>query len=77
MDVPQGGSNLRIDGWRVSVWEEKLLAGGRLGVGVLEFFLRLLGRCSSQLSLGVSVGSRTLGKHVGTAATVDIYFAAF
>ena len=70
-DVPQGGSYLRCDGWRVSVYEEEHLARGRLGVGMLEFFLKLLGRCSSEMSLGLSVGSRMLGKLVGTAPTVD------
>ena len=36
-DVPQGGSYLRCDGWRVSVYEEESLARGRLGVGMLDF----------------------------------------
>ncbi len=36
-DLPQGGSYLRCDGWRVSVYEEESLARGRLGVGMLDF----------------------------------------
>ena len=35
--------------------------------------MKLLGRCSSELCLEVSVGSRILGKLVGTAATVDVF----
>ena len=72
-DVPVGGSYLRCDGWRVSVYEEESLSRGRLGVGMLEFFLKLLERCSSEMCLRVSVASRTLGKLVGTAATVDVF----
>ena len=63
-DVPQGGSYLRCEGWRVSVYEEEHLLRGRLGVGMLEFFLKSLGRYSSEMSLGVSVG---------TSPTVDEY----
>ena len=71
--TPQGGSYLRCDGWRVSVYEEESLARGRLTVGMLEFFLKLLARCSSQLSLGLSVGSRMLGKMVATAASIPMF----
>ena len=40
---------------------------------MLELFLKLLERCSSEMRLRVSVGSRTRGKLVGTAATVDVF----
>ena len=70
-DVPQGGSYLRFDGWRVSVYEEESLARGRLDLGMLEFFLKLLEQCSSEMRLRVSVGSRTLGKLVGTSASLE------
>ena len=70
-DVPHGGSFLRCAGWRVSVYEEESLARGRLGVVLLEFLLKLLGRCSSEMILGLSVGSRMLGIFVCTAVTVD------
>ena len=70
-DLPRGGSYLKFDGWRVSVYEEESLARGRLDLGMLEFFLKVLEQCSSQMRLRVSVGSRTLGKLVGTSTSLD------
>ena len=70
-EVPRGGSYLRFDGWRVSVYEEESLARGRLDDGMLEFFLKVLQRCSLEMRLRLSVGSKTLGKLVGTAASLD------
>ena len=45
----------------MSVYEEETLARGRLDVGMLEFFLKLLDTISSELDLSVSVASKTLG----------------
>ena len=60
-----------MDSWRVSVYEEETLARGWLDVGMLEFFLKLLEKISSELDLSVSVASKTLGKLLGTATSVD------
>ncbi len=53
VDVPRGGSFVRFDGWRVSVYEVESLARGRLDSGMFEFFLKVLERCSSLLQLCV------------------------
>jgi len=71
--VAQGGSYIRLDGWRVSVYEEESLAGGRLGPGMSEFLLKLLSRCSSELSLPVSIGSKTVGKLIRSSTSVDVF----
>ena len=71
--VAQGGSYIRLDGWRVSVYEEESLARGRLGPGVSEFLLKLLSRCSSELSLPVSIGSKTVGKLIRSSTSVDSF----
>jgi len=64
-----GGSFIKCDGYRVSVFEAESLVFGRLGHGMFGFFLKLLSRCASELSLSVSVGSMTVGKLILSASS--------
>ncbi|MCP4861774.1 MAG: AAA family ATPase, partial [Planctomycetes bacterium] len=71
VDSARGGSFLKLDGWRVSVYEEDSLRRGRLDKGMLEFFLKLLARITTEMGLSVIVGSSTLGKVIGVATSLE------
>ena len=61
----RGVSQLRLDGWGVSVRNESMLARARLQEEALEFFVHLLKKLRSVLGWPVLVASKTVGKVVG------------
>ena len=65
----RGGSVLKMEEWKINVRSEDALARGRLQEEVLEFFLLVLRRICDELQLPIFVGSKTVGKAVGAAAT--------
>ncbi len=57
---------LRMDDWKVNERAEDALARGRMEEDALEFFLKVLRHVTKVLDLPIAVGSKTVGKNVGT-----------
>ena len=66
------GVFVRAGGWRVDVCEERALAAGRLGKGMLEFFVHVLWRVRAKLEEPVAVLSPEVGAVVGEVQAVAI-----
>ena len=67
----RGVSQLKMDGWGVSVRNESLLSRARLHEDALEFFVKLLNKLASVLRWPVLVASKTVGRAVGLRESVQ------
>ena len=68
----RGAVHMQCDSWRVSVFEEEIFNQGSLRWGVMEFFIKVLGRICKALKLPLTLGSAHLGKKLGVAESSSV-----